>query len=63
MKKRKADAMEYMEARCRVKNIEGKVDMESGEIEMVRERSMSRIPVFSTSSHSNNVGFNYSYNL
>ena len=30
---------------------------------IVRERSMSRIPVFSTNSPSNNVGFNYSYNL
>ena len=30
---------------------------------IVRERSMSRIPVFSTNSPSNNVGLNYSYNL
>ena len=30
---------------------------------ILRERSMSRIPVFSTNSPSNNVGFNYSYHL
>ena len=34
-----------------------------GGARIVRERSMSRIPVFSTNSPSNNVGLNYSYNL